>query len=99
MLRRRAADSAGRVAAASIALASFAVSGTVIALGPPDRVGALSVILGIAAVGAGLLVAGERDGLSISASFIVTVLAAAFLGDASAAATAVLAKIEFTLKD
>jgi putative nucleotidyltransferase with HDIG domain len=97
MLRRRAGDSAGRVAAASIALASVAVSGTVIALGPPDRVGALSVILGIAAVGAGLLVAGERDGLSISASFIVTVLAAAFLGDASAAATAVLAELSATV--
>jgi putative nucleotidyltransferase with HDIG domain len=97
MLRRRAGDSAGRVAAASIALASVAVSGTVIALGPPDRVGALSVILGIAAVAAGFLVVGERDGLSISASFIVTVLAAAFLGSASAAATAVLAELSATV--
>jgi putative nucleotidyltransferase with HDIG domain len=97
MLRRRAGDSAGRAAAASIALASAVVCGTVIALGPPDRVGALSVILGIAAVAAGLLVVGERDGLSVSASFIVTVLAAAFLGSASGAAAAILAELSATV--
>jgi putative nucleotidyltransferase with HDIG domain len=56
------------------------------------------VILGIASVGAGILVVGERDGPSISASFIVTVLAAAFLGPASAAATAVIAELTAALR-
>jgi putative nucleotidyltransferase with HDIG domain len=60
-------------------------------------VSALTVILGIAAVAAGLLVVGERDGLSVSASFIVTVLAAAFLGAASGAGTAILAELSATV--
>ena len=41
---------------------------------------------------------GEHDGPSISASFIVTVLAAAFLGPASAAATAIIAELTATLR-
>ena len=64
---------------------SFAACAVAIVLGPADHVGALSVILGVAAVGAGVLVAGESGGLAVSSSFIVNVLAAAFLGPASAA--------------
>jgi putative nucleotidyltransferase with HDIG domain len=60
---------------------------------PEDDVTALTVILGIAAIGAGVMVAGARDGLSVSASFIVNVLAAAFLGARSAMATAVISEL------
>jgi putative nucleotidyltransferase with HDIG domain len=79
--------------AIAITLACFAASVAMIWLSRADTVSSLSVIFGIAAVVAGLLVTGERDGLSISASFIVLVLAAAFLGPASAAAAAVLAEL------
>jgi putative nucleotidyltransferase with HDIG domain len=58
-----------------------------------DHVNSLSIILGVAAVMAGLMVAGERDGLSLSASFIVYVLAGVFLGPRSAAAAAVLSEL------
>ena len=66
-------------------------------MSPPDRVNSLTVILGVAAVGAGILVAGERGGLAISASFIVTVLGAALLGPASAAAYAIIAELSATV--
>jgi putative nucleotidyltransferase with HDIG domain len=58
----------------------------------PDRVSSLSVILGIAAVGAGVLAAEAPDGSNISASFIVMVLAAAFLGPLSAVLAGLLAE-------
>jgi putative nucleotidyltransferase with HDIG domain len=75
---------------------SLAVCAIVIAESRPDRSGSLSVILGCAALAAGVLVAGERGGLGISASFIVTMLAAAFLGPASAAATAIISELSAT---
>ncbi|MGI8713274.1 MAG: HD-GYP domain-containing protein [Solirubrobacteraceae bacterium] len=83
----------GAIGAASACLVASCAA---IVLSSADRVSSLSVILGIAAIGAGLLVAGERDGLSVSASFIVTVLAAAFLGPASAAGVAVIAELSAT---
>jgi putative nucleotidyltransferase with HDIG domain len=67
-----------------------------IAFSGPDQVNTLSVICGIAAVGAGLMVAGERDGNSVSGSFIVSVLVAAFLGPASAALAAIIAELTAT---
>jgi putative nucleotidyltransferase with HDIG domain len=76
-----------------LSVAILAVFAIAIADGWSDRVNSLSVILGIAAVAAGILVAGERGGLSVSASFIVVVLAAAFLGPASAAAAAVISEL------
>jgi putative nucleotidyltransferase with HDIG domain len=63
-----------------------------------ERVNSLSVILGISAVGAGILVAGERGGVSVSASFIVIVLAAAFLGPVSAAVAAVICELAAAAK-
>ena len=97
MLRRRADDGVRLpwrdVAASVIALSSLAVCAVAIALSPATHVNALSVILGIAAVGAGLLVAGEQGGLAVSASFIVFVLAAALLGPLSAFAAAVIAEL------
>jgi putative nucleotidyltransferase with HDIG domain len=71
----------------------------VIALERPDRVDALSVILGIAAVGAGLLAVGEGGGrLGVSASFIVAVVAGALLGPASAVAAAIIAEVFASLR-
>jgi len=65
---------------------------------PADRVNDLSVILGVAAIAAGLLVAGNPDGLSVSASFIVFTLAAVFLGPRSAAAAALLSEITASVR-
>jgi putative nucleotidyltransferase with HDIG domain len=83
--------------APAAAFALLLACAVAIVLSQPDRVSALSVILGVAAVAAGILVVGERDGLSVSASFIVTLLAAAFLGSASAAAAAIIAELSATL--
>jgi putative nucleotidyltransferase with HDIG domain len=64
---------------------------------PPDRINARSAILAIAAIAAGLMVAGARDGLSVSAGFIVGALSAVFLGARSAAAAAVLLEVTSAL--
>jgi putative nucleotidyltransferase with HDIG domain len=98
---RRSADEAARppwrdLVASGAVLLSFAACAAAIVLGNPDRVNTLTPILGIAAVGAGFLVAGESGGLAISASFTVFVLAAAFLGPASATAVAVIAELAAT---
>ncbi|MGH2891295.1 MAG: HD-GYP domain-containing protein [Actinocrinis sp.] len=88
MLRRRAdaarSDELRPKVAIIASLGCLAACGVVIALSRPDRVNTLSIILGIAAFGAGFLVGGERGGLGVSASFIVGALAAAFLGPLSA---------------
>ncbi len=101
MLRRRAEDGASflrrDLAGWVAALASLGVCALVIVLSPPDQLDSLSVILGIAAVAAGILVVGEKGGLAMSASFIVIMLAAAFLGPASAAAVAVIAELTATV--
>jgi putative nucleotidyltransferase with HDIG domain len=76
---------------------SIAVCAVAIVLSPADRVDTLSVILGVAAIGAGVLVAGDSGGLAVSSSMIVFVLAAAFLGPASAVAAAVIAEVAATL--
>ncbi len=60
---------------------------------PRDKVTDLTVILAAAAIVAGLLVAGDRDGLSVSASFIVFALAGVFLGPRSAAAAACISEL------
>jgi putative nucleotidyltransferase with HDIG domain len=81
---------AGRLlGAAGVVLAVAVVS--VVAWG--DRLDSLTVILGVAAVAAGAMVAGVRDGASVSASFLVYSLAAAFLGPRSAAAAAIISEL------
>jgi putative nucleotidyltransferase with HDIG domain len=75
---------------------SFGVCVAAIVLSAPDTVNALSAILGVAAIGAGVLVAGESGRLAVSASFTVWVLAAAFLGPISATAAAVIAEVAAT---
>ncbi len=102
MFRRRADDAATpawtRLLPGAVAVLSFIACGVVILVGRSDRVYSLSIILGIAAVGAGVLSVGERGNrLGVSASFIVATLAAAFLGPASAAIAAVLAELTATI--
>jgi putative nucleotidyltransferase with HDIG domain len=87
------------------AFAPYVVTGGMVAcviaailFAPPDRVDDLSLILGIAAVVAGLLVAGDPDGLSVSASFITFALAAVFLGARSAAAAALISEITAAIR-
>ncbi len=60
-----------------------------------DHVNALSVVLGLSAItaGVGVVPTVARGRASISSSFIVITLAAAFLGPASAAACALLAEL------
>jgi putative nucleotidyltransferase with HDIG domain len=53
---------------------------------PSDHVGALTIVLAVAAVGSGITVAHARGEASISAGFIVVIVAATFLGVASACA-------------
>src|SRR6202011_5067944 len=82
-----------RAAGAAVAGALVACAIIVAVEIPHDRVNALTAILGLAAVTAGVMVAGQPDGLSVSAGFIVAVLAAVFLGPASAAAAAVITEL------
>src|SRR5438477_12344910 len=84
--------------APAIAVVSAIVSVFLIVRLSPERVNGLTVVLGIASVGAGFLVVGDNDAPSISASFIVSVLAAAFLGPASAALTAIIAELTATVR-
>ncbi|MHB1571906.1 MAG: hypothetical protein ACYC0H_22245, partial [Solirubrobacteraceae bacterium] len=92
-----AASPRGVVLVTMLAAASCFGCGIAIAFSHADRVSALSPILGLAAIAAGLLVAGERGGLGISGGFIVAVLAAALLGPASAVAASALSEITATL--
>ena len=59
---------------------------------PDDHLNGLSVVLAVAAVAAGLGVARVRQRVEVSASFLVFMLAAAFLGPASAFVAAVLSR-------
>src|SRR5436190_15988321 len=85
-------------ASSLVVATTIAVVVATLVAAPADDVSALSVILGIAAVGAGIMVAGARDGLSVSAAFIVNVLAAAFLGARSAMATAVISELTAAIR-
>jgi putative nucleotidyltransferase with HDIG domain len=78
--------------AAGVCLCALAI-----VISPPDKVDGLSIILGIAAVGAGVLVVGERGGMQVSPSFIVLLLAATFLGPASAAVAGLICEATATI--
>jgi ABC-type Co2+ transport system permease subunit len=65
---------------------------------PTERVNSLSAVLGLGAIVAGYLVVGERGGIGVSPSFIVWVLAAAFLGPLSAALAAVIGETAANLR-
>jgi putative nucleotidyltransferase with HDIG domain len=63
---------------------------------PDDRLTGLSVVLAAAAVAAGLGVAQVRQTVAVSASFLVYMLAGAFLGPASAFVAAVVSEVAAT---
>jgi putative nucleotidyltransferase with HDIG domain len=87
-----------QVAPYVVVLTLLAIVAVTAVAAPPDRFGLLSVILGVAAVIAGWMVAGSRDGLSVSASFIVFVLAGVFLGARSAMIAAVLCELTAAIR-
>jgi putative nucleotidyltransferase with HDIG domain len=96
---RRVSDRRRERAAAGLAillLVASVVAATTFPSG--DHVNSLSAILGVAAVIAGVMVAGERDGLAISASFLVYVLAGVFLGPRSAAVAAITSELAAALR-
>ncbi len=85
------------VVALWVACASF--TGCVVwaaLVAPADHVSGLSVVLAVAAVTAGLGVARVRQRVEVSASFLVVMLAAAFLGPASAFVAAVVSELAAT---
>jgi putative nucleotidyltransferase with HDIG domain len=82
-----------RVLACTVITTLLVVVVITVITAPGDRVDGLTAILGIGAVIAGLMAAGARDEPSVSASFIVYVLAAAFLGARSAMAAAVISEL------
>jgi putative nucleotidyltransferase with HDIG domain len=88
----------GHVAGGVAVAAGLLICAAAVAQGRPDHFNSLSLILALAAVGAGAMVAGTRGGLSISGAFIVSVLAAAFLGPVSAVIAAFLSEIVASLR-
>jgi putative nucleotidyltransferase with HDIG domain len=103
MLRGRAEDgrtvwlrhALGPVSSVLTLLACVAV----VVVAPPDHVGTLSIVLGIAAVISGVLVGEGQGGTTmVSSAFIVVALTAAFLGPASAAIAATIAEIGSTVR-
>ncbi|MDQ6842682.1 MAG: HD domain-containing protein [Actinomycetota bacterium] len=72
---------------------SLVVGGIGLAFANLDRVNSLSAVLGVAAIVAGWMAVGPRGGPTVSAAFIVGLLAAAFLGPLSAAVTAILSEL------
>ena len=63
---------------------------------PNDHLNGLSIVVAFAAVAAGLGVARVRQAVEVSASFLVYMLAAAFLGPASAFVAAVISEVAAT---
>src|SRR5579884_49074 len=77
----------------SVVIAALGLAGCVVwaaFVAPDDRVGALSVVLGLAVVWVGLTYAPTPGKATLSAAFLVGMLAAAFLGPASAFSAAVV---------
>ncbi len=82
-----------RVAAYAVVATLLVVVVVTFIAAPADRVNGLSAILGVAAIIAGVMVVGARDEQSVSAAFIVFVLAGIFLGARSAIVAAVLSEL------
>jgi putative nucleotidyltransferase with HDIG domain len=66
------------------------------AVAPHDHLNGLSIVLAVAAIVTGLGVARVRQRVQVSASFLVIMLAAAFLGPASAFVAAVVSEVAAT---
>jgi len=82
-----------RLSRAGIAAGIVAAIGIALLQAPEDRVSTLTPVLAVAAIAAGMSVARAHGAASISASFIVALLAAAFLGPASACAAVSLSEL------
>jgi putative nucleotidyltransferase with HDIG domain len=83
----------------AVGVASLVFVGCVVwaaLVAPDDHVDGLSVVLALAAVAAGLGAARVRTRVAISASFLVYLLAGAFLGPGTAFALAVISEIAAT---
>ncbi|HEV3387358.1 MAG TPA: hypothetical protein VG057_00005, partial [Solirubrobacteraceae bacterium] len=87
--------------AVAIGTASASLAGCVLwaaLVAQRDHVSGLSIVLAVAALAAGLGVASvrERERISVSSSFIVYLLAGAFLGPTSAFIAAVISEVAAT---
>ena len=83
----------------ALGVACAALAGCVVwaaLVAPQEQLKGLSVVLAVAAVGAGLGVAHVRTRVEVSASFIVFILAGAFLGPSSAFVAAVISEVAAT---
>jgi putative nucleotidyltransferase with HDIG domain len=84
----------GRRARVAVVIASVGLGGCVlwaVLLAPADHVGSLTLVLGVAVAWIGVSYAPTRGKPTLSASFLVVMLAAAFLGPASAFGATLLA--------
>jgi putative nucleotidyltransferase with HDIG domain len=82
-----------RIAKSSLALAVVVCVAVAVLQAHLDHVNGLSVVLVVAAVAAGLGVAPAYGRVTVSGSFLVVLLAAAFLGPASASACAAISEL------
>jgi len=82
------------IAIACASLAACVAWAAIVA--PHDRLNGLSAVLAVAAVVAGLGVAEVGGGVNVSGSFLVYILAGAFLGPASAFVAAIVSEITAT---
>jgi putative nucleotidyltransferase with HDIG domain len=101
MLRRRGGGRRAPVLSHGLGVGLLVVGGCIAAaiLVHWDRFGALSVILGLAALGAGLVYeGGEESAANVSASFIVIALAAALLGPVSAGVVAAISELTVVVR-
>jgi putative nucleotidyltransferase with HDIG domain len=88
-----------RAAGPAVTVLVIALSVVVAALGSPDHVGTLSIVLGIAAVIAGLIVGDGTGGAPmVSSAFIVYGLAATFLGPVSGGLAAIISELCSTVR-
>ena len=93
-MRSRALRPLVALGVACAALAGCVVWAAIVA--PQDHFTGLSIVLALAALAAGLGVARVRQGVEVSAAFLVYILAGAFLGPASAFVAAVISEVAAT---
>jgi len=102
MLRRDAAETGSvdlrRALGPAASIFAFGITVFVCVAGPADHVNSLSIVFGVSAVIAGFVVQGERERPMVSATFVVSVLATAFLGPASGALAATIGEIGSSIR-
>ena len=102
MLRRGAgeegADTLRRALGLASSILALGITALVCVVGPPDHVNSLSVVLGVSAVMAGFISQGSATGTMVSATFVVDVLAAAFLGPLSGALASMIGEVGSSIR-